>query len=413
MKNNATTRQDLVDSRKTLEHIRFLSRKIGGRGSCTLQERKAGDYIADQLRALGLGNVRSENFHTAPSTYWPFALSFTAALTGTLLVLFLGGRDVLILAAILSALGVWGMLAETEFASSWVRWVLPRQTSLNVSGWIAPKGSVRQRVVLCAHLDTHRTPVFYSSRRWHALFSILVGLTFLSMVVGVFLYTIALLPGWDGLRWASLALLPIQIFALGMCVHADFTQFSPGANDNASGVAAVLALVKRLMKNPMESIEVHLAFTGCEEVGARGMSAFLDKHGKDLGRDTVYVVLDEVGLGVPKYLTKDGLLIKHRTHPRALEAARKAKEALPGLKILEEPGLAYTDALQATKRGLIALTLCTIPDPQLGDESHWHRMSDTLENIHVEDIEICLSFVWTLLQQMDRQDDATAQSVNE
>ena len=207
-------------------------------------------------------------------------------------------------------------------------------------------------------------------------------------------------------------MVPIQLFALGMCLHADFTPYSPGANDNASGVAAVLALAKRLAKNPLEATEVHLAFTGCEEVGARGMSAYLDQHGKDLGREALYIILDEVGLGVPKYLTNDGLLIKHRTHPRALEAARKASQALPAIKIQEGPGLAYTDALQATKRGLIALTLCTIPDPLSGDESHWHRMSDTLENIHVEDIENCLTFVWTLLEQLDRQSALQAKQVN-
>jgi len=413
MNNDSTTRQDLVDSRKIMEHIRFLSRKIGGRGSCSLQERKAGDYIADQLRALGIGNVRSENFHTVPSTYWAFALSFASAVTGSLLVLFLGGQDVLILAAIMSGLGFWGMLAETEFATSWVRWVLPRQPSLNVSGWITPKGSVRQRVVLCAHLDTHRTPVFYSSSRWHTLFSFLVGLTFLSMLAGVFFYTTAVLLGWGNLRWVSLGLVPIQLFGLGMCLHADFTPYSPGANDDASGVAAVLALAKRLTKNPLMGTEVHLAFTGCEEVGARGMSAFLERHSKDLGREAVYIILDEVGLGLPKYLTADGLLIKHRTHPRALEVARQAARVLPGMKIKEGAGQAYTDALQATKRGLIALTLCTIPDPLSGDESHWHRMSDTLENIHVEDIENCLTFVWTLLQQMDRQGAAPPSQFNE
>jgi hypothetical protein len=412
MKNNSTTRQDLADSRKILEYMRFLSRKIGGRGSCSLQERKAGDYIADQLRALGIGNVRSENFHSVPSTYWAYALSFASAVTGSLLVLFLGGRDVMTLAAIMSALGVWGMLAETEFATSWVRWVLPRQTSLNVSGWIAPRGSLRQRVVLCAHLDTHRTPVFYSSSRWHAVFSILVGLTFISMLAGVVFFAAALVPGWEALRWASLGLIPIQLFALAMCLHADFTPFSPGANDNASGVAAVLALARRLTKEPLEATQVHLAFTGCEEAGARGMAAYLEQHSQDLGRDTVYIILDEVGLGKLKYLTSDGLLIKHKTHPSALAAARQAAQAFPGQKVLEGPGLAYTDALQATKRGLIALTLCTIPDPLAGDESHWHRMSDTLDNIHVEDIENCLNYVWVLLQQLDRQTSAPVPSNN-
>jgi hypothetical protein len=412
VKDNKPARQDILDTRKILETIRFLSQKIGGRGSCTLQERGAGDYIADQLRALGIGNVRSENFQAIPSTYWPFAMAFAAALTGSLLVLILGGRDVLILALILNGLGVWGMLAETEFAPSWVRWVLPRQPSLNVFGSVSPKGKVRQRVILCAHLDTHRTPVFYSSSRWHALFGLLVGLTFLTMAAGTMLYAAALVMEWGGLRWASLVLIPVQAFSLILCLQADFTPFGPGANNDASGVAAVLALGKRLARSPLESTEVQLVFTGCEEVGAWGMAAYLDHYAKQLGPEAVYVVLDEVGLGTLKYLTSDGLLLKHKTHRQALEIARQTAQSLPGIKVTEGPGVAYTDALQATKRGLIALTLCTVPAPESGLESHWHQMSDTLENLHIEDIEKALAFVWALLQQVDRPAEAQPQPLN-
>ena len=39
-------------------------------------------------------------------------------------------------------------------------------------------------------------------------------------------------------------------------------------------------------------------------------------------------------------------------------------------------------------------------------------MSDTLENIHVEDIENCLTFVWTLLEQLDRQSALQAKQVS-
>jgi hypothetical protein len=290
--------------------------------------------------------------------------------------------------------------------------VLPRQTSLNVSGSIPPKGGVRQRLILCAHLDTHRTPVFYSSRRWYALFGFLVSLTFLSMVAGTLIYGTAVLLAWSGLRWASLALIPIQAFSLIVCLHADFTPYTPGANDDASGVAAIITLAKRLARNQLESTEVHLVFTGCEEVGAWGMAAYLDRYAKQLGPEAIYVILDEVGLGTLKYLTSDGLLFKHKTHQRALEIARSTAQALPGIKVMEGPGVAYTDALQATKRGLISLTLCAVPTPESGLESHWHRMSDTLENMRVEDLEKTLAFVWALLQQVDRPAETTPQPLN-
>lgn len=50
---------------------------------------------------------------------------------------------------------------------------------------------------------------------------------------------------------------------------ADATPFSPGANDNASGVAVVLELARRLARDRLRQTEVWLAFTDGEEVGAQ------------------------------------------------------------------------------------------------------------------------------------------------
>jgi hypothetical protein len=386
---------------KALAHIHYLSESIGGRGSCTTEERQAGEYVARQLRALSMKDVRSQDFEAVPSTYWGFALSFAAALTGSVLVVLVGGKGVLALASILSAAGVWGMLAETEFATSWVRWTLPRKPSQNVSGTIPPAGEVRRRVVLCAHVDSHRTPVFYSSNQWYMAFGFLVGLAFLSMAAGAALFGLGAAFGWVWVRWIAIGLAAVQLFGIVLCLHADFTPYSPGANDNASGVAVALMIAARLRQNPLAHTEVHFAFTGCEEVGDYGIAAYLDANAAHLGQDAFYVVLDEVGLGQLKYLSSDGLLLKHRTHPRALEIAREAVRRLPDLKAIEGAGLAYTDALQATKRGLIALTVCTVPAPKSGVESHWHRMTDRVETLNPDDLAATLQFTWTLLQVVD------------
>lgn len=391
------------DVQKVLAHIRFLSESIGGRGSCTEQELQAGEYTASQMRALSMKDIRTDPFEAIPSTYWGYGLSFGAALTGSLLVLLFGGRGVMFLGALLSLAGVWGMLAETEFAPSWVRWTLQRKTSQNVSGVLPPAHEAHRRVVLCAHLDTHRTPVFYSSKLWYAAFNFLVSLAFLSMLAGTVLYGLSAAYDWVWVRWVSLALAGIQIFAIALCLQADFTPYSPGANDNASGVAIALAVAERLRRAPLAHTEVHLAFTGSEEVGDYGMAAYLDHPSSGRDRDTIYVVLDEVGLGQVKYLRSDGLILRHRTHPRALALAREVKQRLPELNIIEGAGVAYTDALQATKRGLIALTVCTVPAPESGMESHWHRMTDRVETLNPDDLAATLQFTWTLLQVVDEE----------
>ncbi len=158
-----------------IAHIHHLSIKIGGRGSCTPAECQAADYVAEQMRLLGVREVRLEPYQGAPSTYRPYVLTFTVALVGTIGVWLVNTRGMMAFAALLSALGAWGMLAETDFATNWMRWLLPKARSQNAVGIIPPSGLVRHRVVLCAHLDTHRTPIFYSSKAWHTLFGFLVG----------------------------------------------------------------------------------------------------------------------------------------------------------------------------------------------------------------------------------------------
>jgi hypothetical protein len=393
-----------------VQHIHHLSEVIGGRGSCTPAERQAAEYAAAQMRAEGLRDVRLETYQGAPSTYRPYALAFSAALLGTLLLWLVEGRWAMAVAAVLSALGAWGMLAETDFAANWMRWLLPRGSSENAVGVVPPSGPVRGRAVLCAHLDTHRTPIFYSSRTWHTLFGFLVAGAFVSMVVGAVAYGLGAAFAWDWVRWLGLATAAMEAFALSLCLHADRTPFSPGANDNASGVGVVLALARCLVEEPLTHTEVWLAFTGCEEVASYGIAAFLDAHASagpprgeaDLGSDTVYIMLDQVGMGRLMYLTADGLILKRRVHPRALELARRAGSSLPDLEVGEHVGIAYTDAAVVTKRGLVALTVDALPPPATQEAMHWHQMSDTLDHVEPQALANAHRFVWQILRQMDR-----------
>ena len=390
-------------TQSAVDHIRHLSETIGGRASCSPAERQAAEYAADQMRRLGLSAVRLESYRGAPSTYRPYALAFIAALVGTLLVWVLPGRGTMVVAALLSALGAWGMLAETDFATNWMRRLLPSAGSQNAVGVIPPQGEIRKRAVLCAHLDTHRTPIFYSSTVWHMLFGLLVGGAFVSMVVGAAGYGLGAIFGWTWVRWIGLVAAAIEIFALVLCLHADLTPFSPGANDNASGVGVILALAGRLAEEPLAHTEVWLAFTGCEEVASYGMVAFLDAHQAELGAEAVYVILDQVGLGRLMVLTSDGLILKRKTHPRALVLARRANEVLPGIEVGDQVGIAYTDAAVATKRGLIALTVDALLPPGSEDGMHWHQMSDTLEHVDPGALADAHAFTWQLLREIDAQ----------
>lgn len=386
---------------RAMAWIEHLAVEIGGRGSCTEAERHAAEYAAAEMRQLGAERVALEPFRAVPSTYWPFALAFGVALLGTLLAWLADDRWALAVAALLSGLGAGGMLAEADLAGNWMRRLLPQGLSQNAVGRVPPAGEVRQRAVLCAHLDSHRTPIFYSSPTWHRIFGLLVGGALASMALAAVAYGLAALVGWVWLRWLGLGASAIELFALVLCLHADLTPYSPGANDNASAVGVALALCQRLAEQPLAHTEVWLALTGCEEVGAKGMAAFLDAHANELGPGAVYVVFEQVGLGRQGYLTADGMVRKHATHPRALALARKAAAALPGVEVAERVGIAYTDALPATKRGLVALTIVALPGREHEVQSPWHQMSDTVDRIDPDSLADACALAWQVLLEID------------
>ena len=389
------------DINETVKHIQALSVTIGGRGTCTPEERRAAEYACEQMRFLGAQEAHLETFRTHPHTYRPFMLAFLAGLLGILLAWLPGCRWCMAIGAALSLLGGWGMLAETDLAMNWMRLLLPKREGTNAVGVAAPSGEMRKKAVLCAHLDTHRTPIFYSSRTWNLLFSLLVAAAFVSLALGAVFFGLGAAFGWAWVRWIGLGLALFEAFALAMCIQAEFTPYSPGANDNASGVGACLAILRRLREEPLRHTEVWFAFTDSEEAGTYGFKAFLDSHGEKLGRDTLYIILDMVSIGKLTYLTRDGLILKRPTHPLALEVARKASARAPEIAVREVVGLAYTDALSATKRGLPALTLASVPPPDGIDQSHWHRMSDTLDKVNATALADAIGFTWQTLQVWD------------
>lgn len=385
---------------RAMGHVRVLAGDIGGRGSCTAAEQRAAEYAAQEMKTLGARAVAVEPFRAAPGTYRPYAVAFGLALLSTGAVWLWPGRATLGLAALAHAAAAWGMLVESDLRPSWIRHLLPRATGHNAVGVLPAAGEVRRRVVLCAHLDTHRTPVFYSSEAWQRLFTLIVTVAFASLAAGMAAYGIAALLDWAGVRWLGMITGATQLIALALSIHAELTPHSPGANDNASGVGVTLALAERLASAPLEHTEIWLALTDCEEVMSQGMVAFVDAHGTELGQDAVYVILDQVGAGHITWLTVDGLIRKHKTHPLALDLARRAAAALPDVKTGERPGVAYTDAVVATQRDRVALTLSAIPGEE-GAGAHWHQMSDTVDVVQRSSLADTYLFVGQVLSAVE------------
>ena len=103
--------------------------------------------------------------------------------------------------------------------------------------------------------------------------------------------------------WGLLGRRPLRGLGLFFCAGATAVMANigasrvvPGANDNLSAVATVVALAHALRERPVEGVRVLLLSTGSEESFMEGMQAFGRRHFGELDRDTTeFVCLECVG----------------------------------------------------------------------------------------------------------------------
>jgi hypothetical protein len=385
-------------ARRAFDHLAHLTQQIGCRGSCTAAEKQAADYAVEQLQAFGVRDLRAEPFCGAASAYDRYALAFGVAVFGILLGLAWTERMADLMAAGLCALGLWGLLAESDFSPNWTRWIIRDRPSQNVV-CLLPGHNPGKAVVLTAHIDTHRTPVFNSTRAWQRAYRLAFRASLGCLAAATLISLLPALLGVDWLGW--LAIFPAFVLGFGLLafVQADRTPFSPGAYDNASGVASVLALAERLVEQPLANTAVWIALTGCEETGAAGMAALLQAHRSDW-RDAIIVNLDQMGLRRLYVRLYEGLIVRRGPCPAMLDLFREVQGSLPYLDHFERPSQGFSDAAVAYKQGFHALSLGSAPAAD-GAQIHRHRMSDTVEHIQSAGLRDAHTFVWALLQAVD------------
>jgi hypothetical protein len=261
-------------------------------------------------------------------------------------------------------------------------------------------GEPTQTIVVCGHVDTHRTPLAMMSPRTFRLFQ---GLT----TLGVLSYVALSAAFITGLVWPQ-SIPPLALMAPTLIVAAvfivtlqpEFTPFVPGANDNASGAAAVLALAARLKVEPLEHTQVWLLNSGAEEVGGTGPLHLLRSH-PEL-RDAGWLVLDTIagpGAG-PCLITAEHIVFPLRADPALLALARGVATGRRDLSVYEHyyRGLS-SEHSPLTAAGCRSLALINFT-PQ-GVLPNWHRPTDTVANIDPDVLDRTEQFVWELLRRFD------------
>lgn len=403
-------------SERALRHIQHLAADIGPRGSCTAEERRAAEYCRQVLRDLGY-EAHLREFRAPRSGWAPFSIGSALVLLALLLFWVLtrpvegvvpeGGLHAAgrIVAAVVAAGVTASIFMQLLFRPNLLSRLVPSGTSQNVHAVAVPRGDVRRTLVVVGHVDTHRTPWAMASPLAFRLFQILTTLGVVSFVVLAALMIAGVI--WPGLPLMPLALGPAAVVALVavVSVQPEFSRFVHGANDNASGAAAVLALAERLKAEPLEHTAVWLLNSGAEEVGATGPVRLLEEH-PEL-KDAAWLVLDSIagpGAG-PCLITAEHLLVPLRADAGLLALARVVAEARPGLGVYEH----YYRGLFSEHSPLAAAgcrSLAIINFSPRGVLPNWHRPTDTFENIDAGVLDRTEELVWEFLRRFDRQGKA-------
>jgi len=382
-----------------MDHVRRLANGIGPRGSTTAGESAAAGYVVDVLRHAGLQPVR-ESFRSARSAWAPFSLLFGCMIVAGLLF-WLAGRLGAVVALGLSIAAIASALVEMRFGPNPVRWLLPKGRSQNVWATVDAREAADEQVVLVAHVDTHRTPLIFSTDTWVRLFGKLVSLGLGCAVLLVALFAAGVPFPWLALRYATIAPMLVAVGILALTLQAEFTPYTAGANDNASGVGVALHLAERLTREPLRHTSVRVLLTGCEEVGCYGADAFLKAHRNELA-GAAWLPIDTVGTrdADPIYFRRERFLTTTRSDPKLLKMAGTVAERHPELGArAAEMGGAYTEGSIGAKYGLRVLTLGS--QNRQGRLSEWHRPTDTVTNVSEATIEATEAFVWALLLELD------------
>ncbi len=370
-----------LPSEDTLREVVFTLAAMH-RPPCSPGEREAAEWLAGRLEEAGAASVALED---EPS-WGPFPPLVTslgvAAGAGGLLTL----RGRRWSGACLSVLAALGLADEIQNGPRlFRRAVRPEQRTVNVVARASDPDASRT-LVLLAHHDAAQTGFIFDQtaiRTFHEHFPTVIP-------------RIKTQPPlwWPGFASTALTVLsaltgsrgPAKVGALigftAAAAVADIwrSQTVPGANDNLTACAVLVALAEMLRERPAENLRVWLVSAGAEETFQDGIRAFMARHESELDRATTsFLCLDTIGS--PRLMMLEGegpMWMEHYDSQLRETVARVAERNSLAL----ERGFrarASTDAIIPTRYGYPTANLSSVNDYH--NLSNYHLPTDTAENV--------------------------------
>ena len=375
---NRSSRAAVETLREVTEALAALDREAGSEG-----EREAAEWLAARLERAGApARVEPEEFIDG----WP---QMHAALTGAGVasgLVALTGRA----RAVAVAAGTAAAALLADDASNGLRplrrTVGERRTTWNVVAELGDPDAERTFVVIAHHDAAHGGRAFDQTfqRKLADWFPGVVERADTAIPVwwgvtaGPALTALGALTRRRGLAAAGAALSAVSTAMLRDIAR---TPVVPGANDNLSGVAGLVALAELLTERPVEGLRVVLASCGAEEVLQGGIHAFARRHLAPLDRDRSWVLnLESVGSPELALLEGEGPFVMEDYFDRGFRdlcaevATREGIRMRRGMRATTS-----TDSVVPSRMGIP--TACLISLNRHKAISNYHSPTDVPENL--------------------------------
>jgi len=306
-------------AKSALEHARFLAEEIGPRGATTPEEKRAAEYARDQLQQSGISDAHVEAFKSPRSGWLPLTIAFSMAVWGTILCwgsFYLTRVPAIgaMIGLMLCAFSAWTIYRIATFHQQPLRRWLSTATSHNAVGHIAASGSATRQVVIVANVDTAPDSWVFRTPRRMRLFYGTLRLAAASLLLSILFFVLGALDAWSFAFVAAGLCAFAQSAGVLLTIQADQGDFSPGANDNASGVGVVLALAKQLCETPLKQTEVWIVCAGSHTLGDGGLRAFMQQQ-PALPKTAWFIACQRVGRGDQvTYVGREGWLPRSIHH---------------------------------------------------------------------------------------------------
>lgn len=374
------------------------------RGAGTNAERRAALWLGQELRN-SRRNASIETFWCRPNWALAHAWHAALALAGSLVSVSspkVGGAMILVALVSLTVDAVTGV--------SLGRRLTPERASQNVISHAAGDGPPI-KLIVTANYDSGRTGLVYrqAPRRLTARLRRLTG---------------RLTPGWQG--WLAIATVWVLITAIlrdtgatgsgigvaqviptaglllafALLLELASAQFGPGANDNASGVAVALALVRALDVSPPRRVRVEVVLQGAGDGAMTGLAHHIRKRRRELkAASTIVLGIGPCGDGDPSWWESDGSFLPLRYLRRLTQIAERAAGPQTNLGATPHAGRGVSPAFPARFAGLPAITIGCLDGNGLAPRSH--QPTDVPDAIRRSSVDKLTEIALTLVDAID------------